>query len=76
MTDDIIEVHDVMFAVALWEEGKVQAMHTNLYKAFSVNGRVTPVITFDAETTQQAKAQYVMMRERGEIEVVDDIYEP
>lgn len=73
---DLIEVYDVTFT-KIEGQDKVNAMHKDLYKAFQKNdGWVTPVLTFDAETTQQAKAQYVMMLEAGEIEVVDDIYEP
>lgn len=73
---DIIEIEDVTFTKCE-APGKVNAMHNNLYKAFlKEDGWVTPVLTFDAETTQQAKAQYVMMLEAGKIKVVDDIYEP
>lgn len=73
---DIIEIDDVTFTKCE-APGKVNAMHNDLYKAFlKEDGWVCPVLTFDAETTQQAKALYAKMLEAGQIEVVDDIYEP
>jgi hypothetical protein len=76
MTDDLIEVYDVTFT-KVEGEYKVQAMHNDLYKAFDTgDGWIHPVLTFEAQTTQQAKAQYVMMLAAEEIKVVDDNYEP
>ena len=75
MTTDSVK-YDVTFTKI---EGmdKVNVMHNDLYKAFQKSdGWVTPVITFDVETTEQAKELYSELIEAGVIKVVPDIYEP
>ena len=73
---DIIEVHDVRFVVAQDKPRTVRAMHKDMTKAFlnTQAGTVCPVIEFLADTTQQAKAAYVIAIDEGTIEVVDDNY--
>ncbi len=56
---------------------KVNVMHKDLCKAFQKgDGWVTPVITFDVETTEEAKTLFSELLEAGIVKIVDDIYEP
>jgi hypothetical protein len=73
--NDIIEVYDVTFTKSEVEPGIVYAMHDDITKTFrKADGWCCPQLRFEAETTQQAKAQYVMMHEAGQIKVVDDAF--
>jgi hypothetical protein len=73
--NDLTEVYDVTFT-KIEGQDKVNVMHNDLSKAFEKpDGWVTPVITLDVETTEQARALYVEMIAAEAIKVVDDNFD-